>query len=124
MSDESSQAMFVRLPGDLRRWVADEALRGRCSMNAVVVGAIESLKAARADRLADDRHAAAIETAISLGRLPKGTEIILRPDKSERKTQVLVRRPSETRYEILAYVHDAEVGFAHYSASAGAATGA
>ncbi len=93
-------------------------------MNAVVVGAIESLKAARADRYADDRHDAAIEAAISLGRLPKGTEIILRPDRTARRTEILVHRPSQTSYELLARVQDDEVVFADYPFSGVAANGA
>ncbi len=115
--------MKVRLSVDLRRWLADQALRAHCSMNAVVVGAIESLKAARTDRLADDRHAAAVETAISLGRLPKGTEIMLRPDRNARRTEILVRRPSQTGYQLLARVQDDEVVFAHDHASAVGAAG-
>ena len=111
MTDDSSHATFIRLPGDLRRWVAGEALRGRCSINAIIVGAVASLKAGQANRRADDRHTAAIEMAITLSRLPKGTEIVLRPSKNERSTEVLVRLPERTRYLLLANVKGEEVLF-------------
>ena len=102
----------VRLPGDPHRWVAEEALRSSYSMNAVVVAAIETLRTARSDQLADHRHKAAIETAISLGWLPKGTEIILTPDKNDRRTEVMIRKPAETHFSVLAHVHGEDVVFA------------
>jgi hypothetical protein len=109
MSHRISTAFYLRLPADLRRWVAEEAIRARCSMNSIVVGAIESLRTVQDARLANDRHTAAIETAISLARLPRGTEIILRSDKNELRTQVLVRKPDQTRYAVLAEARGEEV---------------
>jgi hypothetical protein len=60
----------IRLPTDLRQWVAEEGLRGRRSMNAIIVDAVGQLKATRSERLAADNHVAAIELAISVARLP------------------------------------------------------
>ncbi|HMD61982.1 MAG TPA: hypothetical protein VKG78_11145 [Opitutaceae bacterium] len=85
----------VRLPADLHQWVADEALRGRHSMNAVVVEAVDLLKATRAERRAHERHVAAIELAISVTQLPMGTAIIMQTDYLELKTDILVRAPSD-----------------------------
>ena len=44
MSHKSSEAMFIRFPADLRQWVAEEGLRSRRSMNAVIVDAVDQLK--------------------------------------------------------------------------------
>ena len=105
-------ALFLRLPADLREWVADEALRSRRSMNAVVIEGVNLLRVTRTDQLADDHHAAAIELAISVARLPKGTAIILNRDDNSRTTEILVRRPTEPDFSILARVHGEEVVFA------------
>ena len=112
MSHKSSEAMFLRLPADLRRWVADAALRGRCSMNAVVTEAVDFLMSTRTDQLADDQHAAAIEMAISVARLPKGTATILPPKHHRLRTEILVCEPSQADYSVLACVHGEEVVFA------------
>jgi len=90
-------------------------------MNAVVVEAIDLLKATRAERQARDGHAAAIELAISRARVPKGTEIAWRPDKNGYRTEILARKPSEADYTVLAIVHGDEVVFA--ANVAGAARG-
>ena len=112
MSAESSRSIFLRLPADLREWVAHEALVGRRSMNALVIEAVEFLKASRTERLADEKHALAIELAISLARCPKGTEIIFRPGNNTHKTEILIRKPSQADYSVLASVHGEEVVFA------------
>ena len=112
MSDESSGAMFLRLPADLRQWVAHEALVRRRSMNAVVVEAVDFLKSTQTDQLADDQHAAAIEMAISVARLPKGTAIVLQTKHHHLRTDILVFWPLQTNYSILARVHGEEVVFA------------
>jgi hypothetical protein len=78
-------------------------------MNAVVIEAVDLLKATRTEQLADARHAAAIELAISLGRLPKGTEIILKSGDNSHATEILVRRPPQPDYSLLARVHGEEV---------------
>jgi hypothetical protein len=113
MSHEFSEAMFLRFPTDLRRWVAEEALHGRRSMNAVIVDAVEQLKATRANRLAEDNHAAAIELTISAARLPKGTAIMLQTEREHLGTDILVRRPSQADYSVLASVDGEEVVFAN-----------
>jgi len=112
MSHKTSEAMFLRFPADLRRWVAEEALHGRRSMNAVIVEAVGRLKATRTAKLADDHHAAAIELAISLARLPKGTETIFRPDYDTHRTEILVRKSSQADYSVLASVNGEEAVFA------------
>ena len=109
MSAESSPSIFLRLPADLRQWVVHEALIGRRSMNALVVEAVELLKANRTERLADEKHAFAIEMAISFARCPKGTEIIFKSDNSTHRTEILARKPSQADYSILACVHGEEV---------------
>jgi len=112
MSDQNSGALFLRLPADLRGWVAQEALRGRRSQNAVVVQALDLLKTTRTDRQAESRHAAAIELAISVARLPKGTAIMLQTKHHYLRTDILVLWPLQTDYLILARVHGEEVVFA------------
>jgi hypothetical protein len=112
MSHKSSEAMFLRFPADLRLWVAEEALHGRRSMNAVIVDAVEQLKATRAERLAEDSHAAAIELTISAARLPKGTAIMLQTEHDHLGTDILARRPSQADYSVLARVNGEEVVFA------------
>jgi hypothetical protein len=112
MSHKSSQAMFLRFPPVLRRWVAEEALHGRRSMNAVIVDAVEQFKTTRAERLAEDSHAAAIELTISAARLPKGTAIILQTEHDHLGTDILARRPSQADYSVLARVNGEEVVFA------------
>jgi hypothetical protein len=113
MSHKSSQAMFLRFPPILRRWVAEEALHGRRSMNAVIVDAVEQFKTIRTDRLADDRHAAAVEMAISMARLPKGTAILLQTKRHHLGTDILVRSPTQSDYSVLASVDGEEVVFAN-----------
>ncbi len=78
-------------------------------MNAVVIEAVDLLKNSRNEDVADDQHAAAIELAISLARLPKGTAIILKPDNNSHLTKILVRKPAQADYSILAYVHREQV---------------
>jgi hypothetical protein len=112
MSRNSSEAMFLRFPADLRQWVAEEGLRGRRSMNSVIVDAVEQLKVTRAERLADDSHAAAIELTISVARLPKGTAIMLQAEGDRLETDILVRGPSQAHYSLLASVDGEEVVFA------------
>jgi hypothetical protein len=111
MSHKSPEAMFLRFPADLRQWVAQEGLRGRRSMNAVIVDAVEQLKVTRAERLADDSHAAAVELTISVARLPKGTAIMLQTERDHLETDILVRRPSQAHYSLLASVDGEEVVF-------------
>jgi hypothetical protein len=102
----------IRLPTDLRQWVAEEGLRGRRSMNAIIVDAVGQLKATRSERLAADNHVAAIELAISVARLPKGTAIMLQTKHHHLSTDILVRRTSQADYSMLASVDGAEVVFA------------
>jgi hypothetical protein len=60
----------------------------------------------------DDQHAAAIEMAISVARLPKGTAIILQTEHDHLGTDILVCRPSQADYSVLASVDGEEVVFA------------
>ena len=110
-----SHDLKVRLPTDLHRWLAHEALRDRRSLNAIVIEAVGLLKATRTLQLSGETHAAAIELAISMARLPEGTAIILKPDRNSHRTEILIRRPFETDYSLLARVHEAEVVFAEGS---------
>ena len=112
MSDETSGALFLRLPPDLRQWVAHEASVNRRSMNAVVVEAVDILKSTRTDQLAEDQHLAAVDRAIFVSRLPKGTAIMLQTEHHNLRTNILVLRPLQTSYSILARVHGQEVVFA------------
>jgi hypothetical protein len=61
----------------------------------------------------DDQHAAAIEMAISLARLPKGTAIILQTEHDHLRTDILVRRTSQADYSVFACVDGEEVVFAN-----------
>jgi hypothetical protein len=111
-----SDDLKVRLPADLRQWVAEEALRNRSSMNAVIIKAVDHLKTTRTARLADNNHAAAIELAIAVAQLPKGSAIILQTEHHHLSTDILVREPSHTDCSILARVQGEEVVFADDSA--------
>jgi hypothetical protein len=104
--------MLLRLPADLRQWLAREAVQGSRSQNAVVVEAIDLLRATRTERLADDNHSAAIELAISVARLPKSTAIMLQTKDRHLRTDILVRKPSQGNYSVLACVDGKEVVFA------------
>jgi len=64
MPQERSQQLFVRLPADLRRWIAEEAARTRRSLNAVLIEAIYLFRADRTASRCGRDHAAAIEQAI------------------------------------------------------------
>jgi hypothetical protein len=107
-----SSDLKIRLPTDLRQWVAEEGLRARRSMNAIIVDAVSRLKATRTERLAGDNHAAAIELAISLARLPKGTAIMLQIEHDLLRTDILVLKPSEADWSILASVDGGKIVFA------------
>jgi len=109
MSDRSSTAVYLRLSVDLHRWVADEALRGHRSMNAVVVEAIDLMTAARTERLARERHAAAIELAISTARLPECTTFLYRPGSHDHDTEVFILKPGQTEYSFLVRVNGEKV---------------
>jgi hypothetical protein len=61
--------------------------------------------------VADDQHAAAIEMAISVALLPRGTAIILQTKRHHLGTDILVCEPSQTNYSILAQVDGEEVVF-------------
>jgi hypothetical protein len=61
--------------------------------------------------VADDQHAAAIEIAISVALLPRGTAIILQNAHTHLRTDILVSRPSQTDYSVLACVRGEEVVF-------------
>jgi hypothetical protein len=62
--------------------------------------------------VADDQHAAAIEMAISVALLPRGTAIILQTSLTHLGTDILVSRPSQVHYSLLACVRGEEVVFA------------
>jgi hypothetical protein len=66
-----------------------------------------------AERHACDRHAAAIEPAIPLARVPKSTEIAWTPDNNGRRSEILARKPSQADYTVLAIAHGDEVVFAN-----------
>lgn len=71
------------------------------------------MKSTRTDQFEDDQHAAAIEMAISVAQLPKGTAIMLQSKHHQLRTDILVREPLQTNYSILARVHGEEVVFAN-----------
>jgi hypothetical protein len=102
----------IRLPTVLRQWVAEEGLRDRRSMNAIIVDAVAQFKSTRTERLAEDNHAAAIELAISVARLPNGTAIMLQTEHDHLRADILVREPSQADYSILAHVDGEKVVFA------------
>jgi hypothetical protein len=112
MSAESSRSIFVRLPAELREWVVHEALVGRRSMSAVVVQAVDFMKSTRTYQLECDQHVAAIERAISVAHLLKGTAITLRTEHDRLRTHILVQLPSEADCSVLACVDGKGVVFA------------
>jgi hypothetical protein len=81
-------------------------------MSAVVVEAVDFMKSTRTYQLEDDQHAAAIERAISVAHLPKGTAIMLQTEHDHLRTQIFVQRPCEADCSVLACVVGREVVFA------------
>lgn len=57
-------SLFVRLPSDLRGWVADEATDGHRSMNSVVIEALKLLMVTRVEERRGWKPAAAVSRAI------------------------------------------------------------
>ncbi len=73
--------------------------------------------------VADDRHAASIEMAISVAQLPKGTAIILQTKHRHLSTEILVCEHLQTKYSILARVYGEQVDFADNAAGAAGSGG-
>ena len=120
MTKKCPNPMFLRLPQDLRLWVADEALRGRRSMNSLLVEAVDFFRGSRSRERRDHDHSAAIEQAISLARLPQSTSIIMRSGHHEHETEILIQTPSNADLVPLARVSGQEVTFATDAAIAAA----
>ena len=102
----------IRLPADVKAWVVEEAAARQCPMNTVVLDALKTKMALVLSEQENKKHAAAIEMAISVARLPKGTAIILQTEHDHLGTDILVRRPSQADYSVLASVDGEEVVFA------------
>ena len=102
----------IRLPADVKAWVVEEAAARQCPMNTVVLDALKTKMALVLSEQENKKHAAAIEMAISLARLPKGRAIILQTEHDHLGTDILVRRPSQGDYSVLASVDGEEVVFA------------
>jgi hypothetical protein len=64
------------------------------------------------ERAGNKKHAAAIEMAISVARLPTGTATMLQTKHHQLRTDILVREPSQADYSVLAGVDGEEVVFA------------
>jgi hypothetical protein len=83
-----------------------------CPMNTVVLDALNTKMTLVLSDQAKKKHDAAIEMAISVARLPKGTATMLQTKHHHLRTEVLVLRPSQADYSVLAYVDGEEVVFA------------
>ena len=103
----------VRLPAALKDWVAQEAADRKCPMNTIVLDALTmKMDQALSEQLAK-KHDAAVNLAISVAQLPKGTAIILQTEHHGLRADILVREPLQVDYSILARVDGEEVVFAH-----------
>ncbi len=102
----------VRLPSAIKDWVAQEAADRKCPMNTVVLDALTMKMDQVLSEQLGKKHDAAVNLAISVAQLPKGTEIVLQTKHHDLRTDILVREPSQTDYSFLARVHGEEVVFA------------
>jgi hypothetical protein len=112
LPNRSLPRLNIRPPADVKEWVAQEAAARQCPMNTVVLDALKTKMALVLSEQENKKHAAAIELAISVARLPKGTATILPPKHHRLRTEILVCEPSQADYSILACVHGEEVVFA------------
>ena len=104
--------LLVRLPVDVKEWVAQEALDRGCSMNAVIVEALNAKITSVFGETQNKKHAAAIKAVIDIEQLPKGTAILMPPSHRQRETDLLVRRPADVDYGLLARVSGEDATYA------------
>jgi hypothetical protein len=102
----------IRLPADVKAWVLEEAAARQCPMNTVVLDALKTKMTLVLSEQENKKHAAAIEMAISVARLPTGTATMLQTKHHQLRTDILVREPSQADYSVLAGVDGEEVVFA------------
>ena len=110
--------LLVRLPVDVKEWVAQEALDRGCSMNAVIVDALNAKITSVFGETQNKKHAAAIKAVIDIEQLPKGTAILMPPSHRQRETDLLVRRPADVDYGLLARVSGEDATYAEDDVSA------
>jgi hypothetical protein len=102
----------VRLPGEVKAWVVQEAEHRRCPMNTVVLDALNTKMTLTLHERATKSHDAAVKQAISVADLPRGTVIILQSVSPGMKTDILVKAAADADYSLLARVRGQEVTFA------------
>jgi hypothetical protein len=112
LPNHSLPRLNIRLPADVKEWVAQEAAGRHCPMNTVVLDALNTKMTLVLSEQAKKKHDAAIELTISAARLPKGTAIMLQAEHDHLGTDILVRRPSQADYSVLASVDGEDVVFA------------
>jgi len=106
VSSRNTSKFVLRLPPDLRQWIADEAVHSLRSMNAVVIEAVGLLMESRAEERRGHKHAAAVLQAIASGALVKGAWacIIIKPDLHAMQTELLIQKPGEDEPIVFACV--------------------
>lgn len=106
-TNDTIAKLSVRLPPDLRSWVADAALEGRRSMNSLIIEAVHFLKLTRADERRGRKHEEAVSHAVELA---KGSRIfIVKSDKHPFQTELLDQKPGDDKPTLFARITDEHV---------------
>jgi len=97
VSSCNTSKFVLRLPPDLRQWIADEAVHSLRSMNAVVIEAVGFLMESRAEERRGHKHAEAVLHAIASSELVKGAWacMIIKPDQHAMQTELLIQKSGE-----------------------------
>jgi hypothetical protein len=93
----------VRLLVHIEQWIAQKALDRPCSMNAVVVGALDTKISLMFGETQNKRHAAAIEAAIDMAQLPSARQFSRSRATASVET-FLSKTPSRADFVLLARV--------------------
>ena len=112
MSSRDLPKIVVRLPRDVKRWLVEQAVENASSQTSEIVRAVRERMVRCHAGSAELAHNVAVELAISVADLPKGTAIILQSASPGMKTDILVKAPSDADYLLVARVLGEEVAFA------------
>ena len=96
--------LSVRFPTDLHSWIADQSFEGHCSMNAVVVEAVQAFKVLRAGEGRGRKHAAAVSLAIASAHLARGTAMFTKSGEHAFETVLLVQYPGKGELTVYARI--------------------
>lgn len=103
--------LIVRLPIRVRDWIADEAHKGRRSMNSVVIEAVNVLIATRAQEQRGPKHDAAVTHALASTELSHCDCIISKSRHHAFQTELLVQEPVTGKLSAIACITDEHIHF-------------